>query len=532
MPDALRPRDRGPVYVLGLLSAVKALGLLLLAEALSVGIVSVIAGTDQWHWAIALGCAAAILRAFASWATQSYAARTAIGIKERTRRELADRVIAGGLGERSGSLATLATHGLDELDSYFTSVIPAVTNAAVIPLLVGARILFADWVSALIIVLTVPLVPVFMALIGARTRDEVDAASSALARLSNHLVELARGLPVLVGLGRAEEQTVALERISTEYRVRTMRTLRTAFLSSLALELIATISVAVVAVFIGLRLITGQLPLEIGLLVLILAPECFAPFRELGASFHASRDGIAALEKAQQLVAVPTPDARLAPSSVACVRELTVRYDGRTDASLTNLTAVIHGRGVTAVTGRSGAGKSTLLGVLAGSVAEGVPGVIVTGSVLGVDPERIAWAPQHPHTIGDTVRAELLVYANGLPVDLACERVDELMQRFSLSGAADPASCSPGELRRLAIARALLRVDAGADLVLLDNMDLADLRVAVAYGHERGVRLEASGGLTIDRARAVAETGVDYLSIGALTHSAAVLDIGLDVRSA
>ena len=199
----------------------------------------------------------------------------------------------------------LATRGLDALDSYYTQFLPALVNCAAIPLLLGARILFADWISAVVIVLTVPLVPLFMVLIGRYTEDRVRDAQSALARLSGHMLELAKGLPVLVGLGRASAQRKALEDMSEEYRSRTMGTLRTAFLSALALELIATISVAVVAVFIGVRLVHGDMALEAGLLALILAPDCYLPLRELGTAHHASDDGRAALAETTAVLADP-----------------------------------------------------------------------------------------------------------------------------------------------------------------------------------------------------------------------------------
>ena len=211
-------------------------------------------------------------------------------------------------------------------------------NCAAIPLLLGARILFADWISAVVIVLTVPLVPLFMVLIGRYTEDRVREAQSALARLSGHMLELAKGLPVLVGLGRAAAQRKALEDMSEEYRSRTMGTLRTAFLSALALELIATISVAVVAVFIGVRLVHGDMALEAGLLALILAPDCYLPLRELGTAHHASDDGRAALAETTAVLADPgaaplTPCRPPACRPAAAARPAR-RHRGRTDRPL------------------------------------------------------------------------------------------------------------------------------------------------------------------------------------------------------
>ncbi|MDO7882774.1 thiol reductant ABC exporter subunit CydC [Salinibacterium soli] len=448
---------RGATYVLGALAAVKALGLVLLAEAVARGVASLAAGDTAWRDALVLGVGAALLRAGAAWATQAAAARAAIGTKERVRAQLADALLGGA--PRVGSSAALASRELDALDDFFTAVLPAITSVAVIPLLIGARILLADWVSALIIVLTVPLIPVFMILVGKYTQERTDAATAALDRLSDHVVELARGLPVLVGLGRVREQAEALDRISDDYRRTTMATLRVAFLSALVLELIATLSVAVVAVFIGIRMLGGDLTLATGLLALILAPECFAPFRELGSAFHASRSGLAALESAQAVIDAPPRRTLPRTAGDPAVRGLTIAFDGR-EPIVEGLTVTLPVRGVVALTGASGSGKSTVLRALAGRLDASA-----TGWVQGIDPSRVAWAPQHPRTVGATVRDELATYADN---EFA---VEWMLGRLGLLGVADadPVQVSLGELRRIAVARAMLRVDSGADVVLLDE---------------------------------------------------------------
>jgi ATP-binding cassette subfamily C protein CydCD len=521
----LGPGGKRTLYVLGLLSALKGLALVGLAESLARGIVGIIDQVDDWGLWLALGIGSALLRGVAHWATQAFAAREALGVKEATRQDLADKLVGEG-GSSVGAMTSLATQGLNELDKYYSVVLPAVMSAATIPLLIGVRILFADWVSALIVVLTIPLVPVFMALIGMHTQERVSAASAALGRLSDNLVELARGLPVLVGLGRVEEQTEALRKISNNYRLRTMETLRTAFLSSLALELISTISVAVVAVFVGVRLVNGTLPLEIGLLALILAPECYAPFRDLGASFHAAQDGVLSLGRARKIIATPSPEQFVTPREDTAttgsgprvvVTDLTAEYAGRGEPAVQMLSFVAPAGEITAICGASGSGKSTVLAILAGRLRDGSDGAQLSGTVLGIDPARLAWVPQHPHTVGDTVRDELRLYA-GTNADI---RIDELLTSLRLSHTvdADPAQLSPGELRRVAVARALLRVDAGADVVLLDeptaHVDAHSSRIiedsiaalrgrvtVILASHEAGVtelasvrvELDASGG--------------------------------------
>ncbi len=459
--------DRSALFGFALLGALKALALIAIAEGIARGI----SGASDW---VAPLMGGALLRAALVWVNHVAGARAAIGTKQRLRRDVVDHALRGGARR---SLAVTATVGLDELDNWYRTVLPAIATTATVPLLIGARILFADWLSALIIVLTVPLVPVFMALVGMHTKEKADAATATIERLANHVAELARGLPVLVGLGRVEQQSLALTRISQAHRVATVKTLRTAFMSSLVLELLSTISVAVVAVFVGIRLLHGEMTLEIGLIALILAPECFAPFRDLGSAFHASQAGLAAKRRVAEVLAEPTSDEQRTADGSPRVSDLSIR-------SVHGLSFELAVGSVTAIVGPSGSGKSSVLGVLAGTVAA------ESGSVAGIDAHLVAYVPQHPHTVGDTVRAELALYADG--IDGSSEAsVDQLLHRFALDGDADPASLSPGELRRVAVARALLRVQAGATLLVLDeptaHLDaVSALVVEDAIEHLRG----------------------------------------------
>ncbi|MFB7251990.1 thiol reductant ABC exporter subunit CydC [Microbacterium sp. NPDC056234] len=456
-PD-LSAVPRRSLYGLGVLAASRALGLVLIAEAVARGIGALAAGgidPGAMRLILALGILGALLRAGAEWATSVLARRVATAVKRDLRRRLWRRIADGDAS--GGGTAVLAADGLDDLDDYFVQTIPAVISAAVVPLIVGLRILGADWLSALVIVLTVPLVPLFMILIGKHTQQRTDAALSALTRLADHLTELARGLPVLVGLGRVAEQTSALDDIQSRYRARTEETLRWAFLSALALELIATISVAIVAVFLGLRLLNGTMALEPALLALILAPECFTALREVGTAFHASQDGLSVLDRVRMLLSRASgADVREAGDDAIRVESLSVRYAGRDRAALDAVDAEL--RGVTAVTGPSGTGKSTLLAALAGVLPADAE---IGGRVVGVASDAVAWAPQAPHAFAATPRDELALYGAELSA------LDEV----GLAALADAsiAELSPGEQRRLAVARALARVDAGARLLVLDE---------------------------------------------------------------
>lgn len=502
-PDIpLGPTSRRALLVLGVLAAAKAVGLVLMAQGVASGLAALAAGAPapgELSAATLAAAAGILLRAAAEWGTSAVGRWAAVGVKEELRAQLLEAGLAGGsapapsvdhaddgatrVASSPAATAVLAGRGLDGLDALYTQYLPAVVQTAVLPVLVGARILGADWVSALILVLTLPLVPGFMILIGRHTLEAVAEAQQSLLRLGSHLVELAQGLPVLVGLGRAAEQRKALGELSRAYKDRTMATLRVAFLSALALELISTISVAVVAVFIGIRLVNGDMPLEAGLLALILAPECFQPLRDLGTAHHASEDGAEALRRTRARIAAPRGAAVLdsgqdhdpaAPAEVR-VRALRVRYDGTGLAAAGPLDFTAPAGRVTVLAGPSGSGKTTVLAAIAGLVRDGV-GAAVTGSVHGPAPDRIAWVPQHPEFTERTVAGEVALYAGGAgdrsPVaEGAGPLVDSLLTRLGLDGlgGADPAELSPGQQRRVAVARGLARVADGADLVLLDE---------------------------------------------------------------
>lgn len=487
------PATRSAVYWLGLLAALKALSLVLMGQAVAAMLAGLATGNGTWPEQLPWGLAGVVVRSATVWAQGMAARRAALGIKEELRAELLARALRNGArttGPADGGLAVLATRGLDALDSYYTQFLPALVNCAAIPLLLGARILFADWVSAVVIVLTVPLVPLFMVLIGRYTEDHVRVAQETLTRLSAHMLELAKGLPVLVGLGRATAQRRALEEISEEYRAKTMGTLRTAFLSALALELIATISVAVVAVFIGVRLVHGEMPLEAGLLALILAPDCYLPLRELGTAHHASDDGRAALAETRKVTEAPEPQPLPAPAreAAACdggtpgsvpgsggvrVTGLTVTYSGRSAPAVGPLTFTAPHGLITALDGPSGAGKSTVLGVLAGTVGDG-GGTTVSGRLAGLQRDAIAWVPQHPVMVADSVLDEVLLYLSGAmdsdtPAAAAAARDCLAAAAAGHLAGNHPAELSPGELRRVALARGLARIRAGATVLLLDE---------------------------------------------------------------
>ncbi len=291
---------------------------LVIAQAMLIS--EVVVGAFQHHHSAAelrtpllLLVAVAAGRAVVSWLTELAAHRASAAVKSELRRRLLERAGALGpgwlAGQRTGSLVALATRGVDALDDYFSRYLPQLGLAVVVPVAVLARIVTEDWVSAAIIVATLPLIPLFMMLIGWATQSQMDRQWRLLSRLSGHFLDVVAGLPTLKVFGRARAQAESIKRITGEYRRATMRTLRIAFLSSFALELLATISVALVAVTIGMRLVHGDMDLYIGLVILVLAPEAYLPLRQVGAQYQRRRRACPRRRRSSRCWRPPCPPA-------------------------------------------------------------------------------------------------------------------------------------------------------------------------------------------------------------------------------
>lgn len=429
---------------------------------------------------VLLGCTT-VGRAFLAWLGDTTATAGAVRVTAQLRAALSGQLLRLGpewLSRRqSGELAVLATSGVDALESYVAGYLPQLFLATIVPLAVGARILAADWVSALIVVVTLPLIPVFMALVGLATKQRMKRQWRALAVLGHHFLDVVAGLPTLKVFGRSKEQAHTIRRITNEYRRATLAGLRIAFLSALVLELLATLSVALVAVSIGLRLVDGHLSLQVGLLVLILAPEAYWPLRQLGTSYHSAAAGISAAQQvldileespAEQGERTVPPDPRRVPIRL---EDITVTRDGRT--ALDHLSLRLGPGTVTGIVGPSGCGKSTVIALLLGFCRADAGRISIGDSDLStVDAElwrrRIGWVPQHPQLFAGSVADNIRL--GGSDVD------DAAVVRAAWLAAVDlapditigenGAGLSAGQRRRIALARALVREP---DVLLLDE---------------------------------------------------------------
>ncbi|MGW5881922.1 thiol reductant ABC exporter subunit CydD [Streptomyces koyangensis] len=430
--------------------------------------------------------AVALGRALVSWLTELAAHRASAAVTSELRMRLVER--AGQLGpgwlggQRTGSLIALATRGVDALDDYFARYLPQLGLAVVVPVAVLARIVTEDWVSAAIIVVTLPLIPLFMALIGWATQSRMDRQWGLLSRLSGHFLDVVAGLPTLKVFGRAKAQAESIRRITHDYRRATLRTLRIAFLSSFALELLATLSVALVAVTIGMRLVHGDMDLYTGLVILVLAPEAYLPLRQVGAQYHAAAEGLAAAEEVFAVLETPVPDTgtRAAPAGALAFEGVTVRYPGRDAPAVREAAFTVEPGETVALVGPSGCGKTTLLQAALGFVAPAEGRVTVGGTDLAeVDREqwhqRIAWVPQRPQlfagTIAENVRlarpeASDAEVAHALEQAGAQEFVAGLPSGAETELGEDGAGLSAGQRQRVALARAFL---ADRPVLLLDE---------------------------------------------------------------
>ncbi|MFE2727818.1 thiol reductant ABC exporter subunit CydD [Kitasatospora sp. NPDC059327] len=465
----------------------------------------------------------AVGRGLVGWLTELTAHRSVARVKSTLRRRLLDHATALGpaylAGRRTGELTTLATRGVDALDDYFARYLPQLALAVVVPVIVLLRVVGADFTSAAIIAGTLPLIPLFMVLIGMATQSRMDRQWETLSRLSHHFLDVVAGLPTLKVFGRARAQAATIARITADYRRATLRTLRIAFISSFALELLSTLSVALVAVTVGFRLVDGTLDLETGLLILILAPEVYFPIRQVGALYHSSVEGLTAADELFAVLETPLPPAGTVPApalagAVVEAAGLTVTHPGRTAPALDGAALTLRPGSTTALTGPSGAGKSTLLAVLLGLTAPDAGGVRITaadGRTYGLaelEPEswrrQIAWVPQHPYLFAGTVADNLRLYrpdatedelAAALRSAHALEFVRQLPLGLATVLGEDGSGLSAGQRQRLALARVLLADD--RPLVLLDEP------TAGLDGASEAAVVEAVRALAADPARTV-----------------------------
>jgi thiol reductant ABC exporter CydD subunit len=520
------PATRRPVLTLGAIGVMQGLATIGLAFAVTSLVVAVVEGREVLTpgvWLVGLFTLRALLAVGSELVGTWAGMRVSTALRECLVRAWLER--DADSRPEAGRAQTLAAQGMTSIEPYVARYLPALVSGAFLPLLAIGTLAFVDWPSALIVAFTVPLLPVFAALIGRTTQESTQRRWRSLSALSGHFLDVMRGLPTLASYGRAEVQVETIATVSGQHRLATMKTLRLAFMSSAALELLATISVALVAVTVGIRLANGSMPLYTAMLAILLAPEAYWPIRRVGTEFHSAADGAEALSDAlselDSTIAGPntaaaalvaavggpalgspalespalgSPDSVRKRSSVA-VAGLSYRYPGATTDVLIDLSLDLP-IGLTVVTGPSGVGKSTLLELLAGLRHPSAGAVTTTRSHL---------VTQRPFLAPGTVRDNL-----SLGNDSADDAFWEVLREVGLDGTVaalaqgldtrlgdDGFGLSAGQRARLTLARAALST---APLLLLDEptahldvdsaalahhliQQLAEMRTVVAVTH-------------------------------------------------
>jgi len=474
--------------------------------------------------AILIGLAVIIaLRALLLWAREVLSARAAARVQAQLRVRLVDAVGIlgpGWLGTRNtAQLAVTAGRGLEALDAYFGRYLPQLVLTVIATPVLVAVMWWQDWISGLTVLLTLPLIPLFMVLIGLATRTVQQKQWRTLGRLAARFSDTVHGLSTLKVFGRQHRAVGSIEKVTHTYRVETMRVLRVSFLSGFALELLASISVAIVAVSIGFRLVDGSMALVVGLFVLLLAPEAYLPLRQVGVQFHAAAEGVAAtedvfavLDEARAAVASDAgaaprdaPREGATPSSSGrghlVVRDLRVR---RGELLLPSMSFTARPGTVTLIEGPSGVGKSSLFAALRGAALhEGIAELDGMPTATREPSSWLAWAGQHPGLISGTVADNVTLGDEGD----AASRDQRVRQALRIAQAAelDPgqelgvhgAGLSGGQAQRVAVARAVFRFLRGrASIIALDEPSSA-LDAATEASLWRAIRGLADDGATV-----------------------------------
>lgn len=425
---------------------------------------------------------AVVVRVGLLWLREITAQQGAVRVKSELRERLFAHVLRLGpaytRGERTGELATTATEGVEKLEAYISRYLPQMFLSALVPFLIALYVLPLDWTSSVLFLITAPVIPVLMVLVGSYAEEHLQRQWSALSRLGASFVDALQGLPTLKLFGRSAEEREKVAAASEEFRERTMKVLRFAFISGFVLEFMTAMAIALVAVSLGIRLVSGDMPFEVAFLVLLLAPEFYKPLRELGVHRHAGMEGKAAAERIFEILETPVPvypetelSRRLSNRVEIKLSGVGYAYLGSKQQALSDLTLTLVPGTRTALVGRSGSGKSTLVNLLLRFLEQQDGRITANGVPISRMPvetwrENVALVPQRPHLFYGSVLENIRLArpdASREEVERAAELagaakfIRGLQQGYDTEVGEHGARLSGGEAQRVAIARAFLK---------------------------------------------------------------------------
>ncbi|EGO63396.1 thiol reductant ABC exporter subunit CydD [Acetonema longum] len=433
----------------------------------------------------------AAVKAVTVWLAEGLSYRLALAMKQQVRDRLIRHMISLGpvysRSRETGSLLNLALEGVERLEAYFAHYLPQLGTTAFVPLLLLAAVWRLDWAGGLILLITAPLIPAFMVLIGKWAQKLEKTQWETLSRLKAHFYDVLAGMTTLKIFGRSSEQVAVIERLSRQFRDTTLSVLRVAFLSAFMLELLSTVSTALIAVTVGLRLLYGDMTFAAALFILILAPDFYLPFRMLGTQYHAGMAGVSAAESIFRFLAVPLPERRPGPALLpdcGCgihieFRDVFYSYpDGR--RALNGVSFQAAAGETVALTGASGAGKTTVAELLLGFMTPEkgdilINGVSLTELNLAAWREQVAYVPQFPHLFAASVEENIAfgLTASRESIEQAAAAagahgfISRLPRGYDTPLGAGGHGLSGGQRQRIAIARAFLRQ---TSLLIVDEM--------------------------------------------------------------